>query len=1005
MKYSQGSASLATLLLLSALGLAGCNGFPGSESGDLASTRPTAQLSGYVVDDALRGALVNVYAFDGGVRGALLGTTTTAADGAYTLTIDAVRNRPVLIEARGGSYVELATGVEVNLKEDEVLRAAALVQAGKPLSLMVTPLTHLAAALTEYRIAQGMAVEAAIDSANDELQQLFGFNVVTVYPRSIADQGNTAGLSDDRLYGFYTASLSSWSKRISEQNGLAPHTVYTSIALSQLLYNDMAADGLLDGNGRSKASSQPTALAAGVVVLGPTTYRLALAQNMLAMAAGSINATAISVDTLLPRASALANSSHRIFAGEAPRQPEQNSIQFSSDENPDNYRSGVFNYAITLGSPEMISGVRVEIDGAVLPVTLVPGAMTVPIDTTRYADGEHSVRVIAKDWLGNVVASHAASFKFDNTSPHVNVTSNLYTNKEAYALRGTLGDNASGIQRFEVQGLPITIANDNSWSLNLTLVPGNNPVSVLLQDRAGNKFVQQLNIVLDQTAPLVDTSAGHGPARFSNGAGQPVSRVLADSNDDVPVYQESNRLDLNGIAINRAALQENGIPYFAFKVSDPVVNGVASADDELSVNMRYEKNGQVVADWKRLSSDTEEYLVPLASETLHSAWSHTVPSERHVVRVQAVDGVGNVSEKMFSFKMDVVVSDVVIGQIEEPSSALFQNTVFSARASLNDMTFAALNYTLTNANGKAIYVSMSDDGGHSATRDYEKLVRENKVRLKTSTDWLIGVAQNMVNFCDGTDNVVVWQLYSYPTAVFNYTAGDWVAVNRPAPLFGQVENVTSDAPTAATPEAWGDVPDFDNDFFNYTHQTTPQGTVTLTYDYRVSLDTFQDEPASVMNWRLEKDGKPVRTCSDERRSFKQRDSYSYVSEPGYPADKRSTASEQQAIIVAGFTVMNNTTSTEIIPVSGWYRIPAGHAVTITKRVHTPAMTVDNDVDVANSTTPAIYTPLLYDKRISWSVQRALRLTAVHDAGVANIFAMTPKQTSTGAGTVKYSIAR
>ncbi len=1000
--------SIISVLTASLVGLAACNGIPGAESGDLPSNRPTASVSGFVVDDAISDAQINIYAFDDGLKGDLLGTTITGADGAYALEIDGVNKRPVLIEARGGSYVELATGQQVVLKDDEVLKAVAIFQPGQPLSLMVTPLTHLVVALVEFQLSSGADVEAAIATASSEINELFGFDVLSVYPRSIADQGTVNGVNEEHLYGFFLSALSSWTKRISEQNGLAPHEVYNSIGLSQILFNELTSDSLLDGKAIINGSAGPSELALGVVALDASTYRISFAQHMLAMAAGNENLTGISVDELLPHAFEFLNSQHRLFAGIAV-ELVGDPVDVSVDENLGSYRSGVFDYVATLGSPELISSVSFSIDGEELPVAVVPGDMRVPIDSRQFPDGERTLTMVARDWLGNAVADVSSTFQFDNTAPFVNVTSGLYTNNQTYIMSGELVDNGSGVSIFEIQGQTVPVNADNSWSIELQLEAGANSIDIVLQDWAGNDFGEELVITPDQAAPIIDTSAGHGAARFFNVNEQVVDGVLNDENLFEPVYVETNKIDLKGVPITRASLEQGAVPYFSFKTHDPIVDGVSTASNALDVKMRYEKkNETAVSDWRTLSIVDGEYLIPLASETLDATWHQATPADEHMVRAQVIDKAGNVAEKLFVFKSAFVVPELVV-DMDNLGSQVFTNTNFTNRSELHDRNLAAIGYNFSNTGDEAVYVQPADAGGHIAERIYEQLVRENKVRLKTSTDWFIGVAQNAVNFCDGDLNEIFWNTSLNPDVVYNYTAGDWVAINRPAPILGEMQSVDSDTPIADDPEPWHDIEDFDTEYASFSFAVPQQGDITFSYDYVVSTGTLLPEPAAIMNWSLDNGSENIRSCGD-KRLFQQRLSYSYEPEeyePGkfYPKDTLSDLDEQKPITVSGYSVMNITTSTEIIPINGWYRIPAGHSVTLSKLVHTPDFTVDDDVELADLGTLATYTPLLYDKSITWSVNSDISLTAIHDAGEENIFLMPGKEFAAGEGAVNYSSSR
>lgn len=144
-------AKTACLLMVSILLLACSPGDPGT----LPPERPFGTISGQAVAGAIASAQVTAYGFDSGARGTRLGDTQTDDSGAYAIDIQAP-SQIILVEVRGGSYVEEASGSPVSLAEGQVLRAIGRYRSGQPLTLMVTPLTHMAVALSEYKIDSGM---------------------------------------------------------------------------------------------------------------------------------------------------------------------------------------------------------------------------------------------------------------------------------------------------------------------------------------------------------------------------------------------------------------------------------------------------------------------------------------------------------------------------------------------------------------------------------------------------------------------------------------------------------------------------------------------------------------------------------------------------------------------------------------------------------------------------------------------------------------------------------
>ena len=230
--------------------LASCGG----GSGDLPPTRPAGTVSGNnAIASAVQNGRIAVYALNRDGKGALLGTAPIDAQGHFSLDLR-IPSQPVLIELSGGEYLEAASGVTVNDGEGQVLRSVANYQSGHILSVMVTPLTHLAAALAEYRISQGADPAVAVDTALSTMLDVFGISVTDVIPHSISDpNGGTTQLSDPYIYGFFLAALSSFTEWVSLQNNVPVHSVYNSMSLSQVMYNDIRSDGRLDGRGLNKA--------------------------------------------------------------------------------------------------------------------------------------------------------------------------------------------------------------------------------------------------------------------------------------------------------------------------------------------------------------------------------------------------------------------------------------------------------------------------------------------------------------------------------------------------------------------------------------------------------------------------------------------------------------------------------------------------------------------------------------------------------------------------------
>ncbi len=979
----------------------------GGGSNDLPPVRPSSVVSGNAVDAAIQNGAVAVYAFGANGKGELLGGGVTDADGFYALELQA-RSQPVLIEVSGGHYVEEASGVTVNLAEGQVLRAVARYVSGQPLSVMVTPLTHLAAGLAEYRVTQGVDAGAAVDGALASLSSLFNLQVTAVLPRSIADPRNvTTQLSDPHRYGFLLAALSSFTQWASAQNNAPVHTAYTSMALSQILFNDIRADGLLDGLGFNKAGDALMNLAFGVVALNQDVYRIAFAQHLLAISGGAQNKTGLTRADLREGARGLATSAHALFGGAVPAASSLFGPAIVPLTPEGAAFNGAYDFKVVIDSVLEAETVTFDIDGVVLGNAADAANPAFVIDTRAYQDGEYTVGVAATDFLG-FRSYRQFKYRFDNI--FVNITSPAATNQAAFTLRGNYGDKGQGLQALTVQGKPVSLAADKTWSVDVQLQPGRNILAMVITTGAGVVEQSEAVVDLDLGAPKIDTSAGQIDALFSRGDGSFVMAPLADVNSGAPLYIETDHAELAGVPLQAASLASNRIPYFSFVASDPLLNGVGTPEAELLVRMQYEKNNAVMAPWRMLSAVDGRYLLPLATETLHASWLNSTPNDIHALRVEVTDKAGNRVTTLFTFKIDFIVAPFDVGAVSDAASGFFSNISFAERESVYGANIAVMEYQFINTTGKTFYVNLEDSGAHTARNTIEELVRENKVRLKSTPEWRAGFIENVLQWdqCPSLPKdggVDKWAPVSQ--VLNNGGVGKWNPVKVPEPSFGEIEPVSADTKEPPLPSAWKQVPDtffVDAIYEKNTSTIASAGTLNYEFDYILNLPSIF-RPAAVRNWKfVDNTGPlPVTTTCPNVNFLQQREVKSYESLPGFPRNVRSEVNESLPM-ASSFEVFDLSANKYIQAVSGWYLIPAGHTAAVRKRVTLPSFTLRNETEVTDPGFKS-YTPHRYDLALEWTVQRPVVLNVAHDAGVGNLFSMTARDVQVGEGEVVYQLAR
>ena len=991
---------LFSLLLLATLLLA-C-----SADTELPPERPAGIVSGKVVDGVVSGAQVTVYAFGDGVRGKRLGGATTDAEGNYSLEIQAP-SQLILIETSGGSYIEQATGTVVTVSGGDVMRAITRYESGEAIDTVVTPLTQLVAGLTSYKVNQGAPAEQAYNDAKTTIEQFFTVDTANTVPVDITQAGNTVNaVSEEALYGFYLAAISNWSLWVSNKNRVAPHTIYTSIGMTQIMYNDVESDGVLDGIGFNLARDNLMPLAVGAVALDTELYRAAFSLHMLAVSNMAGNTTNLKPGDLQLVAEDLATKSSELFSNADILDINSQLPLINLAQPLRTAYSGVMTLPIDIGGFLDAATISVSVDGSFVAEVADPQIPVVIIDTTNYpTDGDHVLTLSATDILDHTAAQNF-TVRFDNTNPVINVTSSPVTNISSATISGTFSDNLAGVESIVVNGQPAVLAQGGNWSATVDIVPGENVIPISVFDFAGNQTDTQTTIFLDNIAPVIDTASGHGDARFSDGAGGYFTAPLQDNNASTALYIETNRLDLNGVPITRPELESNLIPYFAFTVSDERSVGNPTPFNELQIRIQYEKNGGIFSPWHLLPvpGTGNEYIVPLASETLAPGWDQASQNETHQILLEVSDPAGNMTTSSFSFRADFYVPALDIGSTvtTDLGTELFSTTAFADRANLNNMQFASTEFaTIVNPVNTSIYIRPEDTATHSVSQTVQQLVREHQVRLITSPQWQMRL-MTTTQQCPG-DNAASWQNVS---SVYNWINGGWTLEAVPLPTPGAIEFAPDDnLPDAPAPSIWSDLPDFDNEF-NFRSINIGGGrSLNFYFDYVVDIANLLPPAAYVSNWEIRNASDVVIATCPDTSFIQQREVYTYQSEPGYPQPVISDVelSGLPGFSSTGFEVFDNDAAAIIQPVSGWYNIPAGHSVTVTKYVTTPPLVNYND-DISNPNS-ATYTPRLNDHAISWFVNREIVLSVIHDAGEPRIPDMSQHVNPIGNGFMTYQISR
>jgi len=193
-------------------------------------------LSGNVFQGPMIGSTVeaiNVNPANGTNTGSPIGTATTSASGAYTLTIAPPPTGPVRIEAAGGSFVSEQDGSTITTPKPLTVLLPSL-PAGTT-SVDLNPLTLFIDVLTVADIGQGMPLSTALSTATAKVQAIYGLDT---NPDTLTPDYTVSGVGTDAgNLGLTLGAL------INEDQLLCP-SAPGGLALS--LATDLS-DGIFDG--------------------------------------------------------------------------------------------------------------------------------------------------------------------------------------------------------------------------------------------------------------------------------------------------------------------------------------------------------------------------------------------------------------------------------------------------------------------------------------------------------------------------------------------------------------------------------------------------------------------------------------------------------------------------------------------------------------------------------------------------------------------------------------
>ncbi|MDA3870612.1 MAG: hypothetical protein PF589_11890, partial [Gammaproteobacteria bacterium] len=694
------SGALLTLIV----SLISCGGGDGA----VPASAPSARLDGTVTDAVITNGTLRVYELDNGQQGSLLAETTTDGTGAFVFENFTSTDRPIVIEVRDGRYTEEASGVSVELLDGQALRAYMFYEQGSAITVQITPLTHLATCLADYKIGHGINVNNAITEAASIFSGLAGIDILGTRPLDITDPDNANfEITDSLRYGTILAAISSFTAEVSAINGVTPHRFNqnSSIYATQVLCQDIASDGVFNGLGFINNGNSVGQLSLGSVALNADTFRNTIAQNILSIISSDRNNTGLGIDDFVLYANEVASSTDAIYGGVPATGVDQEGPVSTAVLPPDSFIKGIDNLSFNVTDPIGLKSVQFEVNGLLNSNAQIANPI-LSLNTTNYTDGNITITVVATDVLNNQSRTDF-NYVIDNTSPIIALTSSKLVNNKSYTASGTYEAQGAPIASITVNGITAIIdSNLNTWSADIALLSGNNIVTVQITDAVGNGNSLDVSVGVVLIFPTITSDPRQ--VRFTTYQGQlnlcSIGQLTPSSGNTNPVCVSTDNVSLNGTTIS-SDLQFDGYVLLGFSPTDPQGAGVFTSQENLIVEYKYELNNSEVIGWttapKAGGSDLFYYF-PMVTEYLGSNWFQTTTNDVHKVTFRVTDNAGNSTELFYDVRFDVLIPEIVTSSAVV-NAALF-DAGFSSRTAVDGQA-VDVEYTLQNDSNTSYYIT------------------------------------------------------------------------------------------------------------------------------------------------------------------------------------------------------------------------------------------------------------------------------------------------------------
>ena len=947
----------------------------------------------------------------------LVAQTTADVNGDYKLEVNE-ESKVIYLSAFDGTYRESSSQEWVYIPNTSELKQAVDWVNGETIETNINMFTTIAIGKMEYLMSTGQSERQALEFSKGAVEAFLNVDqnsIDAIYPFETAAESLSVE-SDELMLGMRTSITSDLLGQVNIDNGFPEHSIFTTIKFAKTAYDDVRADGYLDGIGYRGDGTESGPLFFGTEEVNEDFYRLDVARQTLDFIFGDRNKSAVNFFDYRAEAARISSFKGSLFktvAGED-IDPELPTASWNVTDNE--VLHGDKNFILSADDNIAIDYITLNIADYEIKRWDREALNNVSYvwDSAAYPDGIVDMTFVVVDILGNQTTLTKQVFNqnvhyFPDVFPVLTQTSDVYTNLVAYYFEGHYEDYGAGLGSLTVNGVDIDVNPDGSFSYLENLVPGDNTFEVIASTQFLRETTQTFTVRLDTHSPTFTWQ--------NVGGGYSVNYEKGSSTSDLQMepmqLQDTTRVlglidthvSLNGLPLDEAALKAENRAFYLFNAYD--TDGVADISSELVVTLQYIVDGVEKSSRVLPTIGSNQYMVPVSLEGLGADFYKVSPLSIHELKVTLTDRTTNASIESATFRLAAIIGTVSVAPTVKAVTTPLIDTDFVNRTDLHEGFYPAIMFEVTNSAGVDAWVNPQRTGTtYKLTREFSTHIKEHKVNQTVVTRFYgpsaadpsvtteIGSFFSMdagLNAVESDNGIGMWGGLASDTAScitqlksdgFTHYQDDAVGTTSEVVIM-------TDSLKNAEAQAYEPIPGFAASLKTVEDHTTAALTG-LSVDVMPESEIFHEVyflPSYAVYCSVPKTAHRIKSGVPATNDIQvgginadgiaQVRTLTEVSVPGFPKMNETLSDDVYYNLPGRFTA-EDAIGTALTDTSGWFPVKAGETIKVFGEIYVPAMAVDDDPYVA------IYSSQISDMKYKYEVDSKSIMRFVPDNGGANL---------------------